>query len=64
MRLGSSHAHFLKEVAEIQHNFSVHAPVPLQTGEDTDLCVAMFYFASFFILQQKKNTSNCHKNAK
>ncbi|XP_077090415.1 condensin-2 complex subunit H2 isoform X2 [Siphateles boraxobius] len=31
MRLGSSHAHFLKEFAEIQHNFSVHAPVPLQT---------------------------------
>uniref|UniRef100_A0A673I7M6 Condensin-2 complex subunit H2 n=1 Tax=Sinocyclocheilus rhinocerous TaxID=307959 RepID=A0A673I7M6_9TELE len=29
MRLGSSHTHFLKEVAEIQHNFSVHAPVPL-----------------------------------
>ncbi|XP_052433875.1 condensin-2 complex subunit H2 isoform X2 [Carassius gibelio] len=29
MRLGSSHTHFLKEVTEIQHNFSVHAPVPL-----------------------------------
>ncbi|XP_016351476.1 condensin-2 complex subunit H2 [Sinocyclocheilus anshuiensis] len=29
MRLGSSHTHFLKEVAEIQHNFSVHEPVPL-----------------------------------
>ncbi|XP_016311025.1 condensin-2 complex subunit H2-like [Sinocyclocheilus anshuiensis] len=29
MRLGSSHTHFLKEVAEIQHNFFVHAPVPL-----------------------------------
>ncbi|XP_059367223.1 condensin-2 complex subunit H2 [Carassius carassius] len=29
MRLGSSHTHFLKEVAEIQHNFSVHEPLPL-----------------------------------
>ncbi|XP_073694766.1 condensin-2 complex subunit H2 [Garra rufa] len=29
MRLGSSLTHFLKEVAEIQHNFSVHEPEPL-----------------------------------
>ncbi|KTG47577.1 hypothetical protein cypCar_00019464 [Cyprinus carpio] len=29
MRLGSSLTHFLKEVTEMQHNFSVHAPVPL-----------------------------------
>ncbi|RXN17783.1 condensin-2 complex subunit H2-like protein [Labeo rohita] len=36
MRLGSSHAHFLKEVAEIQHNFSVHEPVPLDHGEDVN----------------------------
>ncbi len=36
MRLGSSHTHFLKEVAEIQYSFSVHEPVPLDNGEDTD----------------------------
>ncbi|XP_043093848.1 condensin-2 complex subunit H2 [Puntigrus tetrazona] len=29
MRLGSSHTHFLKEVGEIQNNFSVHKPVLL-----------------------------------
>lgn len=43
MRLGSSHTHFLKEVAEIQYNFSVHEPVPLDNGEDTDFSCDNLY---------------------
>ncbi len=49
MRLGSSHTHFLKEVAEIQYSFSVHEPVPLDNGEDTDFsCDNLYMCFSFF----------------
>lgn len=36
MRLGSSHAHFLRDVSENQHDMSVHAPpVHFETGVGT-----------------------------
>ncbi|XP_073724048.1 condensin-2 complex subunit H2 [Misgurnus anguillicaudatus] len=39
MRLGSSHAHFLKDVSENQHNASVHAPVHLETEGEAEVAV-------------------------